>query len=141
MTAPSQQPRPSQRPRDLLAASRRLAVVGCSATPGKDAHDVPRILLERGWDVLPVNPSAAEIFGRPAYKKLADVPGPIDLVVVFRPSNEAPDVARQAVAAGAKGVWLQLGLRSEEARRICEEVGLAYVENRCTRVEADALPR
>lgn len=130
-----------QHPRDLLANSRRLAVVGCSATPGKDAHEVPRILIERGWDVVPVNPAVHEIFGRPAYKRLADVPGPIDLVVVFRPSNEAPDIARQAVEAGAKGVWLQLGLRNEEAKRIAQEAGLAYVENRCTRIEADALPR
>lgn len=127
-------------PRDLLARSQRIAVVGCSATPGKDAHEVPLFLKERGWEILPVNPNAAEIFGAPAYKRLADVPGPIDVVDVFRPSEEAPDIARQAVAVGAKALWLQLGLRSKEARRIAEEAGLAYVENRCMRVEARPLP-
>lgn len=126
------------RPRDLLARSRRVAVVGCSATPGKDAHEVPRFLLERGFDVQPVNPAAAEIFGRKAYPTLAEVPGPLDLVVVFRPAEEAPGIARQAVAAGAKALWLQLGLRSAEARCIAEEAGLAYVEDRCTRTEARA---
>ncbi len=126
-------------PRDILSRSRRIAVVGCSASPGKEAHDVPRFLLESGFDVQPVNPVASEIFGRKAYKALADVPGPIDLVNVFRPAEEAPGVARQAVAAGAKALWLQLGIRSPEARRIAEEAGLAYVEDRCIRTEAYAL--
>lgn len=126
-------------PRDILSRSRRIAVVGCSASPGKDAHEVPRFLLERGFDVQPVNPTAGEVFGRKAYKSLAEVPGPIDLVNVFRPAEEAPSIARQAVQAGAKALWLQLGIRSPEAKRIAEEAGLAYVEDRCTRTEAYAL--
>lgn len=126
-------------PRELLAKSRRIAIVGCSATPGKDAHEVPALILRKGWDVQPVNPAAAEIFGRPAYKRLADVPGPIDVVNVFRPAAEAPDIARQAVAVGAKALWLQTGIRSEEARRIAEEAGLAYVEDACIGVASGGL--
>lgn len=109
--------------------------MGCSATPGKAAHDTPRYALEHGYDVVPVNPSTTEIFGRKAYKTLAEVPGPIDIVDVFRPAPEAPEIARQAVAVGAKALWLQLGLRSDEARRIAEAAGLAYVEDRCVKIE------
>lgn len=126
-------------PRELLAKSRRIAIVGCSATPGKDAHEVPALILRKGWDVQPVNPSAAEIFGRKAYKRLADVPGPIDVVNVFRPAAEAPEVARQAVEAGAKALWLQTGIRSAEARRIAEEAGMEYVEDACIGVASGGL--
>lgn len=122
-------------PQKLLENALVIAVVGCSATPGKDAHDVPREVLEMGWDVRPVNPSAASIFGRPAYRALADVPGPVDIVDVFRPAAEAPAIAEQAVAAGARAVWLQTGIKSPEARRICEEAGLDFVEDHCIRTE------
>lgn len=119
----------------LLARSKRIAVVGCSATPGKPAHDIPKKVLEGGFDVVPVNPTVTEIFGRPAYRTLAEVPGPIDIVDVFRPAAEAPDIARQAVAAGAKALWLQSGIVSDEARRIAEAAGLDYVEDHCVSVE------
>ncbi|HUR69193.1 MAG TPA: CoA-binding protein [Candidatus Thermoplasmatota archaeon] len=121
-------------PVSLLRASRRIAVVGCSATPGKDAHDIPKHLLARGYDVIPVNPSASEIFGLKAYRTLAEVPGPIDLVNVFRPASEAAAIARQAADVGAKGIWLQSGLRSPEAEAIAREHGLRYVEDSCVRV-------
>lgn len=121
-------------PHTILKNAKRIAVVGCSATPGKDAHEIPAFLLRAGYDVVPVNPSAAEIFGRKCYPDLLQVPGPIDLVNVFRPSPEAPGIVRQAAQAGAKAVWLQTGLRSEEARRLAEDLGLAYVEDACTRV-------
>ena len=120
-------------PRKLLQNAQTIAVVGCSATPGKDAHEVPLEVLELGWDIRPVNPSAAEIFGRRAYRTLADVPGPVDIVDVFRPAAEAPDIARQAAAAGARALWLQTGIKSPEARRICEDAGLAFVEDECIR--------
>lgn len=122
-------------PADLLGRVKRIAVVGCSASPGKDAHDTPRLMLQKGFDIVPVNPVADEIFGVKAYKRLADVPGPIDMVNVFRPSEEAPDIARQAVEAGAKALWLQLGIAHPEARRIATEAGLEYVEDRCMKIE------
>lgn len=120
-------------PLKLLRDAKTIAVVGCSATPGKDAHEIPKFVAQH-YTLHPVNPSAGEIFGRKAYAKLEDVPKPIDIVNVFRPSDEAPGIARQAIAAGVKAVWLQTGLRSDEARRLCEEAGIDYVEDACIRV-------
>jgi predicted CoA-binding protein len=88
-----------------------------------------------GWRIIPVNPYAEEIFGEPAYRTVADVPGPIGLVNVFRPSADTPEVARQAVAAGARALWLQLGIVSAEARQVATDAGLDYVEDRCLAVE------
>jgi uncharacterized protein len=123
-------------PREILERSEVLAVVGCSTNDWKDAHDVPRQLQRRGFRIVPVHRTASEILGERAYPRLADVPDPIDTVVVFRPSEEAGGVAAQAVEAGAKAVWLQLGLVSAEARERCEAAGLGYVEDICTKVLA-----
>jgi len=121
-------------PASILRGARRIAVVGFSATPGKDAHEIPKYLLEHGFDVVPVNPTAPEILGRKAYASLAEVPGEIDIVNVFRPAEEAPEIARAAARKGARALWLQTGLASGEAARIARESGMAYVENACVRV-------
>jgi uncharacterized protein len=112
-----------------------IAVVGLSTDPTKAAHSVPAAMQAYGWNIIPVNPHADRLLGRPAYQRLADVPDEIDVVNVFRPSAEAADVARQAVEVGAKGLWLQLGIVSAEARRIATDAGLLYVEDRCIAVE------
>lgn len=122
-------------PAEILERSRTIAVVGMSTDPAKAAYSVPAELQAAGFRIVPVNPNAAEILGETAYASLADVPDPIDVVEVFRPAEEAPDVARQAVEIGAKAVWLQEGIRSAEARRIANEAGLDYVEDRCMGVE------
>jgi predicted CoA-binding protein len=88
-----------------------------------------------GWRIIPVNPHADEILGEPVYRQLADVHEQVGLVDVFRPSTQTPDVARQAVAAGATALWLQLGIASAEARAIAEGAGLLYVEDRCLVIE------
>lgn len=126
-------------PVELLDRSRSIAVVGCSATPGKDAHEIPLHLLTHGYEVYPVNPGAKEIFGRKVFPTLADAPRPIDIVNVFRPAEEAPAIAQLAVDTGARALWLQTGLRSVEARRIATEAGLAYVEATCIRTVARQL--
>jgi predicted CoA-binding protein len=95
---------------------------------------VPQGLQQRGFRIIPINPYADTLFGERVYRSLADVPEKIDLVDVFRPASDAPDIARQAVAVGAKALWLQLDIRSEEARRIAEAAGLDYVEDECTAV-------
>lgn len=123
-------------PRTVLEQAQTVAVVGASASPWKAAHRIPAWLQDAGFTVIPVNPRHTEILGETAYPSLADVPVPVDLVVVFRPSEQAADVVRDAVAIGAKGVWLQLGITSEEGRRIAEEAGLDYVEDRCSGVDA-----
>jgi predicted CoA-binding protein len=120
--------------REILETATTIAVVGASRDPGKAGGSVPAGLQQRGFRVIPINPFADELFGERVYRSLSEVPVHIDIVDVFRPAREAPEIARQAVAVGAKALWLQLGIRSEEARRIAEAAGLEYVENECTAV-------
>jgi predicted CoA-binding protein len=118
----------------ILTGYDTITVVGASNSPGKAAHYVPEHMQEHGWRIVPVNPAADEILGERVYRSLAEVPE-VGLVDVFRPSEQTPDIARQAVAAGATALWLQLGITSDEARRIAEDAGLLYVEDRCLLVE------
>ncbi|MET7402277.1 CoA-binding protein [Dactylosporangium sp. NPDC005572] len=122
-------------PEQILAGARTIAVVGASRDPQKPAHWVPEMLREQGWRVIPVNPHADRLFGEHAYGRLADIPERVDVVEVFRPAREVPEIARQAAAIGAGAVWLQLGIVSPEARRIADEAGLEYVEDTCMGVE------
>ena len=121
--------------REILTTSHSIAVVGLSRHANKSAHSVPATLKAAGFKVMPVNPYATTVLGERSYRVLTDVTEPVDVVEVFRPSEEAPDIARGAVAIGAKALWLQTGLRSEEAREIAEEAGLLYVEDRCMAVD------
>jgi predicted CoA-binding protein len=121
---------------EVLEASTVIAVVGASRDPNKAGGSVPAGLQRRGFRIIPINPYADTLFGEHVYRSLAEVPEPIDLVDVFRPAADAPDIARQAVAVGAKALWLQLDIRSDEARRIAEAAGLDYVEDECTAVTA-----
>src|SRR5271167_3807701 len=119
----------------ILRTYDTITVVGLSADPAKAAFAVPALMQRRGWRIIPVNPHADQILGEQVYRSLAEVPGPIGLVDVFRPPAETPDVARQAVAAGASALWLQLGIASAQAREIAAAAGLLYVENRCLAIE------
>jgi predicted CoA-binding protein len=119
---------------EVLAGAKTIAVVGLSRDPDKAAHGVPAVLQAHGFRIIPVHPSATELLGEKVYRTLADIPEPVDLVDVFRPSPEAAGIAEQAVAIGAKALWLQQGIVSAEARRIAEDAGLDYVEDRCTAV-------
>jgi predicted CoA-binding protein len=125
----------SELTRRLLTEYPTITVVGLSADPVKSAHSVPAAMQAYGWRVIPINPHADVLLGEPVFRSLADVPEPITLVNVFRPSAQAADVARQAVEAGAAALWLQLGIVSAEAREIAESNGLLYVEDRCIAVE------
>ncbi|MGC9667905.1 CoA-binding protein [Planosporangium sp. 12N6] len=120
--------------RQILGESVTIAVVGASRDPDKPAHEVPAQMLRHGWRVIPVNPYVDEIWEQRAYPVLAEIPEPVDLVNVFRPSAEAAEVVRQAIAIGAKAVWLQQGITSPEAREIAEEAGIDYVEDQCIAV-------
>jgi predicted CoA-binding protein len=100
---------------------------------------VPASLKAAGYRVIPVHPSATEILGEKAYRSLLDVPGKVDIVDVFRPADEAPGIAEQAVQIGAGALWLQLGIASQRAREIAEAGGLTYVEDRCIAVERSML--
>jgi predicted CoA-binding protein len=120
--------------KEVLERSTTIAVVGASRDPNKAGGSVPEGLQRRGFRIIPINPFADVLFGEQVYRTLADVPEKIDLVDVFRPAADAPEIARQAVAVGAKALWLQLDIRSQEARRIAEAAGLDYVEDECTAV-------
>jgi predicted CoA-binding protein len=121
---------------DILQGAKTIAVVGASRDPFKAGGSVPEGLQERGFRIIPVNPYATELFGERVYRSLLEIPREIqiDIVDVFRPSEDAAEIAGQAVAIGAKALWLQLGIRSDEARRIAESAGLDFVENECTAV-------
>ncbi|GAA3335831.1 CoA-binding protein [Amorphoplanes nipponensis] len=119
----------------ILAEADVIAVVGASRDPLKPSHSVPLQMLQHGWKIIPVNPFVDEIFGIPTVPTLADLPGPVDLVNIFRPAADALEIVRQAVAIKAPAVWLQTGIVSAEARRIATEAGLDYVEDRCLAVE------
>jgi uncharacterized protein len=119
----------------ILTSYDSITVVGASSVPPKAAHYVPAHMQRHGWRIVPVNPHADVILGEPVYRTLAQVPGPVGLVDLFRPSGQTPDFARQAVAAGATALWLQLGIASAEARAIAERAGLLYVEDRCLIIE------
>jgi len=124
---------------ELLRRSAVIAVVGKSTDPAKAAHQVPMAMAAHGYTIVPVHLTATSIGGLIAYPSLAQVPVPIDLVDVFRPAAEAPEVARQAVAVGARALWLQLGIVSAEARAVAQAAGLDYVEDRCLAVERQRL--
>ena len=115
----------------IYATTRTIAVVGASGDPAKAAHQVPRYLQRQGYRILPVNPRGGELLGEAVARSLPEVEGPVDVVDVFRPAVEAPQIARQAVQVGAKVLWLQLGISSEEARRVAEAAGLTVVMDRC----------
>ena len=124
--------------RQLLLDTKVIAVVGLSANPDRASNQVAWYLHHQGYRLFGVNPECPEqeLFGGvPVLASLDEVPEPIDLVDVFRRPEYTPDVARAAVATGARALWLQLGIRNDEARAIAEEAGLTYVENRCLKVD------
>jgi uncharacterized protein len=122
-------------PKEIIERSNAIAVVGASRFPEKEAHTVPAEMLAAGFRIIPVNPHADRLFGELVFRRLEDIPQSVDLVNVFRPSEETPEIVRSAVGIGAKAVWLQLGIVSEESRRIADEADMDYVEDLCLAVE------
>lgn len=120
----------------ILASARTIAIVGASRDPEKAGGSVPAGLQRRGFRIIPINPYADTLFGEKVYRSLLEVPEKVDVVDVFRPAAEAPEIARQAAQIGAKALWLQLDIRSQEARQIAEAAGMDYVEDECTGVVA-----
>lgn len=117
--------------RTIFEESETIAVVGASADPDRAGHYIPAYLKGQGYKIVPVNPNHDEVLGEKCYASLEDIPFPVDVVEVFRRPEHTPEVARQAVAIGAKALWLQLGIFNDEARRIAEEGELMYVEDEC----------
>jgi predicted CoA-binding protein len=115
----------------LLTEARTIAIVGASSSPDRPSHGIMRKLLAAGYRVVPVNPRETAVLGEKAYPSLADVPGEIDIVDVFRRVEETPSIADEAVAVGAKALWLQSGIASEDAAARAEAGGLTVVMNAC----------
>lgn len=121
--------------RRILKDNRTIAVVGLSANWYRPSYFAAKYLQEHGYRVIPVNPQYDSVLGEKCYKALADIPEKVDVVDCFRRGEEIPALAREAVAIGAKVLWMQLGVASAEARRIAEAAGLEVVEDRCMKIE------
>jgi predicted CoA-binding protein len=121
----------------ILKSVKTIAMVGASPDPTKFSYGVLRVLHETGYDMIPVNPREAggEIRGLPVVASLADIDRPVDMVEVFRDSDALPEIAREAIAIGAKVLWGQIGVRDDEAARACEDAGMKVVMNRCPKIE------
>jgi hypothetical protein len=119
--------------RAILGEAETIAVVGLSSRPDRDSYDVAEFLQDRGYRIVPINPKETGVLGEPAYPSLVEVPDDvrIDVVDVFRRAEDTPLIAEQAVARGAKMLWLQDGIVSEEARRIAEDAGMTVVMDDC----------
>lgn len=126
--------------RALLTTTKRWAVVGCSPDPRRDSHRVARVLIERGYQVVPINPGCDRILGETCYPSLAAVPDAdaIDVVDIFRRADQAGGHVDEAIAIAARGVWMQLGVIDEAAARRARAAGLPVVMDRCPAIE---LPR
>jgi uncharacterized protein len=120
-------------PETIVMQASTVAVVGLSDDPEKDSNEVGSYLKEQGYRVIPVNPNSEEVLGERAYGSVEQIPEQVDVVDVFLPPDKTPEVADDAVRAGARTLWLQEGITNPEARRIAEEGGLEYVEDRCMR--------
>jgi uncharacterized protein len=119
---------------------KNIAVVGMSKNEGKPAHFVPKYLIEHGYNVIPVNPTITEVLGRKSYSSIADIPDDVDVVDIFRKSEDVPPVVNDAMKKkGIKVIWMQSGIYNEEAERKAKENGIDVVFNRCMMVEHNRL--
>lgn len=115
----------------ILTEAKTIAVVGASKNPEKDAHKIPKYLQERGYRIIPVNPTADVILGEKAYKSLSDIKEPYDVVDIFRPSEDVPPIVDEAIRGPAKVIWMQLGIQNDAAARKAEAAGKIVVQNAC----------
>ena len=120
---------------NLLTRTKVITIVGLSPKPDRPSHEVAQFLLARGYDIIPVNPACVEILGRPCYPDLAAVPRAVDMVDVFRKSEDVLPIAQDAIRIGAKSLWLQLGVINPQATVLAEAAGLIVVENLCIKIE------
>lgn len=125
----------------LLTDSKTIAVIGASPKPWRDSGAIAVFLAQQGYTVFPVNPKYDEVAGMKSYPDLKSIPVPIDIVDIFRNPDEVEPVIDEAIAAGAKAVWMQIGVVNETAARKAEQAGLAVVMDRCIAVEHRALMR
>lgn len=121
--------------REILATPRTVAVVGCSPDPDRDSHRIAALLRAKGHRVIPVNPSCQEILGERCFASVRDIPEPVEMVDVFRRPEFVDQIADEAIAVGAKILWLQLDVINEPAARKAQDAGLTVVMDRCPAIE------
>ncbi|MCJ7787912.1 MAG: CoA-binding protein [Methyloceanibacter sp.] len=123
--------------RDILVTHRSIAMVGASANPSRPSYYAMKYLKTKGFRVIPVNPGQAgkEILGEKVYASLAEIAEPVDIVDIFRNSEAALPITQEAIGMGAKVVWMQIGVRNDEAAKLAEQAGLKVVMNRCPKIE------
>jgi predicted CoA-binding protein len=121
--------------RRILKTAKTIAVVGLSAQWHRPSYFAAKYLQDHGYRIIPVNPMYDTVLGEKCYKSLRDIPGKVDMVDCFRKSAEIPAIAEDAIALGAKVLWMQLGVENAAARKRAEEAGLDVVENRCVKIE------
>ena len=119
----------------IFAESRNIAVVGLSPKTNRPSNQVALYLQQAGYRIIPVNPGQAKILGEPCYPDLQSIPGPVDVVDIFRRSEQVEPVVRDAIAIGAKVVWMQQGIVNVEAATIAEQAGLIVIMDRCLKVD------
>ena len=117
----------------ILETTKTIAVVGLSDKPDRDSYQIASYLQQQGYRIIPVNPRIKEVLGEKAYPSLRDVPDPVDVVDIFRRSEDVPPIVEDAIAIGAKVVWMQTGIVNEEAAARAEAAGLAVIMNACMR--------
>ena len=125
--------------KDILSKYKNIALVGASKDLKKTSTIVMKYLQNSGYKVYPINPNIVgdKILGETVYGKLSEIDGPVDIIDVFRPSNEAVKIANEAIKINAKVLWLQLNIKSPEAKKIAEANNIIYVENKCTKLEIE----
>jgi predicted CoA-binding protein len=125
--------------KEILQASTNIAVVGLSDKPDRVSYMVSEAMQKKGYRIIPVNPAAETILGEKCYATLKDIPEPVDIVNVFRRPEHTPPIAEEAVAIGAKTLWLQLGIANDDAAQIASDGGLQVIMDRCIKVEDSIL--
>jgi len=135
-----QDPSSDEQIREILSLN-KVAVVGMSKNPSKAAHYVPKYLFENGYEITPVNPSSDEILGKKSYNSVSDIVGDVDIVDVFRPSDQVLPVIREAIKKKPKVIWLQEGIHNLEAEELARSAGIKVVFNRCMLAEHQRLLR
>ena len=121
--------------RGILTRSRTIAIVGLSANWYRPSYFAAKYMQEHGYRIVPVNPTYTEVLGETCYPSIAAIPDPVDIVDCFRKPEEMPALAREAVAKGAKVLWMQLGIRNDDAAQFASDAGLDVVQNRCVKIE------
>ena len=117
--------------KEILLKYKSVAVVGMSREEGKDSHEIPKYLINKGYDVTPVNPNADSILDKKSYPSISDVPGEVDIMDIFRPSDKVLPVVQAAIGKNPKVIWMQEGISNDEARKLAESKGITVIFNRC----------